>query len=370
MLQTEIVNAQRLVHTDSYQMSLGEIVGMYQEKELTINPAFQRLFRWDINQKSKLIESILLGIPIPPIFVFQTEEGTWELIDGLQRLSTILEFMGLLLGPNGKARHPSYLEGTKYLRSLHNCVWSKTDLIPELPSKEQTALDQSLKLTIKRARIGVQILKQPSEPKTKFDLFQRLNSGGTQANAQELRNSILIMVNTKCHDAIKKVAESDNFCKIFSIQAEQREKQKHMEYACRFLVHLFVPYDGKLDIEEYIDFGIISLAEGNDWAKKVQVIGDAVSLLVNSSGVDALRKFDGKKHAGKVSLVSLEAIAVGVAANITAISKLPDPKDFVKLRIQQFWSEYHTNPITSLGMRGTTRIQKTVPLGRKWFKPK
>lgn len=74
------------MRTDAYQMSIGEIVNMYSEKEITIDPEFQRLFRWDIGQKSKLIESLLLGIPLPSIFVFENEEGGWELIDGLQRI--------------------------------------------------------------------------------------------------------------------------------------------------------------------------------------------------------------------------------------------------------------------------------------------
>ena len=101
MLLNEIEQAQRLVRTDAYQMSIGEIVTMYEDKEITIDPEFQRLFRWEIGQKSKLIESLLLGIPIPSIFVFEKDDGTWELIDGLQRISTILEFMGRLREGDG-----------------------------------------------------------------------------------------------------------------------------------------------------------------------------------------------------------------------------------------------------------------------------
>jgi uncharacterized protein with ParB-like and HNH nuclease domain len=77
MLFKEIQETQRLVKTDAYQMSIGEIVTMYEDQELEINPEFQRLFRWEIGQKSKLIESLLLGIPIPSIFVFEKEDGTW-----------------------------------------------------------------------------------------------------------------------------------------------------------------------------------------------------------------------------------------------------------------------------------------------------
>jgi uncharacterized protein with ParB-like and HNH nuclease domain len=114
MLLEEINSAQRLVKTDAYQMSLGEIVSMYEAKEIIIHPEFQRLFRWNASQKSKLFESLLLGIPLPPIFVFEKEDGKWELIDGLQRLSTILEFMGVLQTPEGQLRIPSVLEATKY----------------------------------------------------------------------------------------------------------------------------------------------------------------------------------------------------------------------------------------------------------------
>ena len=118
MLNEEIVDAQRLVRTDAYQMSIGEIVSMYDNEEITIDPEFQRLFRWTISQKSKLIESLLLGIPLPPIFVFEQSDGNWELIDGLQRVSTLLEFMGLLRIPDGGLCVPSVLEATKYLPSL------------------------------------------------------------------------------------------------------------------------------------------------------------------------------------------------------------------------------------------------------------
>src|ERR1035441_10578197 len=115
MLGEEMSKAQRLVKTDAYQMSIGEIVSMYDNGEIVIDPEFQRFFRWDIGQKSKLIESILLGIPIPSIFVFEKEDGSWELIDGLQRVSTILEFMGKLRSPHGGVRSE---EHTTELQSL------------------------------------------------------------------------------------------------------------------------------------------------------------------------------------------------------------------------------------------------------------
>ena len=259
MLSDEITNTQRLVRTDAYQMSIGELVSMYGNREIIIDPEFQRLFRWDVSQKSKLVESLLLGIPLPPIFVFERENSSWELIDGLQRLSTVLEFMGQLRNPSGGLAPPSILDATKYLPSLHNAVWERSNLIPDVPPLEQQEIEKQHQLSIRRARIGVEILKRPSDNQTKYDLFQRLNAGGTQANAQELRNCIMLMVNGEYYRAIKAAAEGTHFQGVVAVTEDQIERQRHMELAVRFLVHTFVPYDGELDVEEYIDDGIVNL---------------------------------------------------------------------------------------------------------------
>ena len=101
-LETEIVKASQDIKKDGYDMSVGELLNLYSDNELIIDPEFQRFFRWDITRKTRFVESLLLGIPIPPIFVFQNEAGVWELIDGLQRLSTIFEFVGILKDPDKK----------------------------------------------------------------------------------------------------------------------------------------------------------------------------------------------------------------------------------------------------------------------------
>src|ERR1022692_1617208 len=310
MLAEEITDAQRLVRTDAYQMSIGEIVSMYENREIIINPVFQRLFRWSIGQKSRLIESLLLGIPIPSIFVFEKENGSWELIDGLQRVSTILEFMGKLRSPRGELAEPSILEGTKYLPSLHNAVWERSDLVAIVPLDDQREIEKGHQLSIRRARVGVEILKRPSDDQTKYDLFQRLNAGGTQANAQELRNCVMLMVNAKYYDVVKKAADEEPFQTVVALSEDQIEKQRHMEFAVRFLVHTYVPYDGTMDVEEYIDNGVVELAKKSDRSSASRLITRTFTLLEKVAGRDALRRFEGGKHIGKVGLVGLEGIAV------------------------------------------------------------
>jgi hypothetical protein len=369
MLSKEIEVSQRLVRTDAYQMSVGEIVNMYKDGEILVNPDFQRLFRWEASQKSRLIESILLGIPLPPIFVFERENAKWELIDGLQRLSTILEFMGLLRGPDGDIRPPSYLEATKYLPSLRNTVWEMSEAIPDLPPDQQVPLDKTAQLSVRRARLGVEILKRPSDNKTKFDLFQRLNSGGTPANPQELRNCVIIMINADYFAHLKALASLPSFREAIWLNEEQEERQKHIEYLCRFLSHVYIPYDNKLDVEEYIDEAMQLLASTAETKESTECFEFTFNILHQALGQDGLRRYNNGQGSGRVGLVALESIAVGIGKNYQAIRLLPNPAEFVRSRIVDLWSSKDVESLHVSGLRGTLRIARSVPLGAKWFKP-
>ena len=182
-LDLEVKNARKEIIADGYDMSVGEIMNLYRDHELVINPAYQRLFRWDETRKSRFIESLLLGIPVPPIFVFQDENGVWELIDGLQRLSTIFQFSGLL-----GLETPLVLSGTKFLPSLKGKRWERTS------AEIDDGIGQTLQLQIKRSKLRIEILKKESDPLAKFELFQRLNTGGESLTEQEVRNCVAVMV--------------------------------------------------------------------------------------------------------------------------------------------------------------------------------
>ena len=84
-LLKDIEAGRNTLQTDKLDMSFGEIMSMYDKEEIIINPDFQRLYRWSDYQKTRFIESIIIGIPIPPIFVAEDSKGRWELVDGLQR---------------------------------------------------------------------------------------------------------------------------------------------------------------------------------------------------------------------------------------------------------------------------------------------
>src|ERR1035437_9629676 len=146
-LQQEIDKTRAEIRTDGYPVSIGEWMSIYEKGELDIHPEFQRFFRWSLRQKSRLVESLLLGIPIPQIFVAQRPDGVWDVVDGLQRLSTIFEFTGILLDENGSRVHPLALEATTYLHGLEGRRWEDSD-------HPDQSLTVTQRLLIKRAKIG------------------------------------------------------------------------------------------------------------------------------------------------------------------------------------------------------------------------
>jgi Protein of unknown function DUF262 len=361
-LDTEIEAARRKVSTDEYGMSIGEIVTMYEKDELVINPSFQRLFRWEDHQKSKFIESILLGIPIPPVFVFETKEGTWELIDGLQRISTILEFMGLLENPKtNQIQAPSKLSATAYLPSLKNAEWNN----PKQFSK-------SLQFTFRRARLNVQILKRPSDTHTKFDLFQRLNSGGSIATPQEVRNCAVIMVDEPFFDLLVELSKNEEFASVTRITEAGEIKQKKMEFVMRFFAFTKFGFNPAYDVEEFVDKHIVEFANNAAEQQNIaNIFDETFESLDQAAGKNALRRYDraSQKFVGSVGQVALEAVAVGVAHNIKAIKAKKAPEKFILQKIKTFWSEDRVKTFSASGVSGTKRLSETIEYGRQYFAP-
>lgn len=95
-IEEVITKKRNSLKADRLDMSFGELMNMFEDGDLFITPEYQRAFRWSNFQQTRFIESVLLGIPIPPIFVAEDDKGKWEVVDGLQRISTIFSFFGVL----------------------------------------------------------------------------------------------------------------------------------------------------------------------------------------------------------------------------------------------------------------------------------
>lgn len=218
-LESEINEQRNSLSTDRLDMSFGEIMSMYERDEIIVNPEFQRLFRWDIEQKTRFIETLLLGIPIPPIFVAENEEGKWELVDGLQRTSTVLSFFGILKTMHEKNSW-SLLEGER---------------IPSLEGFNIDTIPTKFKLNLKRSTCRVEIIRWNSNYDMRFELFNRLNTGGTPLTAQEIRNCIYRGVSPKFNDFLKELASNSDFMKVTDLNNNHIEELYNEELVLRFL---------------------------------------------------------------------------------------------------------------------------------------
>jgi Protein of unknown function DUF262 len=162
--------------------SAGELIRLYENKEVNIQPAFQRMFRWSQEQQSRLIESMFLGLPVPQIVLFQRQDGVLELIDGLQRVSSLITFI--------TARRPGPPDenggtGTK----LTGC-----DILLSLNGLDFASLDGVLQLELKRKTLRAIVIRRTNDPNLRYEMFKRLNSGGSPAEAHEIRNASLRIV--------------------------------------------------------------------------------------------------------------------------------------------------------------------------------
>lgn len=366
-LDEEVAVARREIVSDGYDMSVGELTNLYKDREIRIHPEFQRLFRWDQTRKTRFIESLLLSLPLPPIFVYQGADGVWELIDGLQRLSTIFEFVGVLRGEHEELLPAATLEGTRFLPSLIDKKWA--------PSSDEAkdGIGTVQQLQIKRARMRVEILKQESDPQAKYELFQRLNTGGQNLSEQEIRNCVGVMLNPPFQAWLISLADSKAFRESIYQTDVAIERQAHVELVLRYFAFKHVPYQPGLDVHEYLDDALVRLATDKafDFKAEESVFTDTFTLLNESMGGSAFKRWTGNRFEGKFLMSVFEVVALGTSQNIDAISALGNPQshEFIRTKCQALWSHPIFMNYSGAGVRGTRRLANLLPIAGQFFRP-
>lgn len=366
-LLDEVQSARKKVVTDGYEMSLGELINLYRDDELKIDPVFQRLFRWDEERKTRFIESILLGIPFPPIFVFQDEHGVWELIDGLQRLSTLFQLTGDLKGERAEELGPLVLNGTQFLPNLNGKRWAET------AEGAADGIGQVLQIEIKRARVRVEILRSESDVTAKFELFQRLNTGGAGLTEQEVRNSIAVSINPDFYTWLTAHSNEPAFIKTTAQTETAVEAQAGVELALRFFSFRSIPYRPGLDVHEYLDRALMQMATNPDFdmASEGVVFGKTFRYLNEALGERAFKRWNGQNFTGKFLMSVFEVLATGVSFNITAFDAMSDESrsQFIRNAAQGLWANDAFTANSGAGVRGTTRLAKLLPIASQLLNP-
>ncbi|MDL2242066.1 DUF262 domain-containing protein, partial [Bacteroidales bacterium OttesenSCG-928-L03] len=207
--------------------SIFEYLRQLDKGKIVIQPDFQRNQVWKNIQKSKFIESILLNFPLPPIYLNETVESNYIVIDGLQRSTTLKEFYYGTLRLNGLEALPKY-----------NGFYYK-----DLPETLQSKFEDK-KLTI--------FILKPSTPMVViYDLFNRINTGGTQLNRQEVRNCIFIGKSTLL---LKELSEKTYFKKAISNGVSDR-RMKDREVVLRYIAFRWFDYKTEYigNMSDYIE---------------------------------------------------------------------------------------------------------------------
>lgn len=359
-LQSEVDEQRRTIRTDGYPMSINELATMYRENELELHPEFQRYFRWTVEQKSRLIESLLLGIPIPSFFVHQRNDGVWDVVDGLQRLSAIFQTMGILRDENGELLPPLTLTATKYLPMLEGRRWGANEADPE-------GIGGDLQRLLKRSKLDIKIVLRESDADTRLELFQRLNTGGTELSGQELRNCQILMVSPQVLDSLRGMADLQSFQEAVALSDKNLEEQYDVELVVRFVVLRRHTTEGLGALGQMLDDEIIDIARNNefDWDHEKEIFERTFTQLSGSLGTNAFRRCnkDGQALTGGFIVSLFEIFALGIGYHIE--ERDFSPEDIIAAHAS-FWSDQNVL-VQFRGRQAGDRLRTTLPMGRKLF---
>lgn len=215
-MQNDIISsfreAQSKLVVQTADLPLGTLAEMVEGRAIDLQPGFQRRERWSVDKQSALVESFLLNVPVPPVYLAEELDGTYTAIDGKQRLRAIADF----------------IFGRFKLRNLERLVDAEGLHFEDLPSE----ITNSLKL---RPYLRVVTLLKQTDPLLKYEVFLRLNRGGEALNAQEIRN---VAFRGKLNERIYTLSEHAFLKKQLKIENDKSAAFRDMddaEFVLRFL---------------------------------------------------------------------------------------------------------------------------------------
>lgn len=223
--ETQILEAANLVRFNVIDYSIEHLISKVESGEYYV-PEYQREFTWDKSKKSRFIESVMIGLPIPFVFFWQDEEGNFEIVDGSQRLRTLEEFVNR----NFRLSKLSILTDSK--------GYTFKDF---LESRRRKFLAQSIR--------GI-LLANDTSTSTRTEMFNRINTGGSKANEAEVRRGALPGPIT---DLIVELATHQSFIEMTPISKSLIDKREREELVVRFLAYT-TRYDQGSDNQMFVGY--------------------------------------------------------------------------------------------------------------------
>ncbi len=343
----EIPLGRRRVYADKSDRSIYELFRKFQRGDLILDPEFQRRYVWDDKKASLLIESVLLEVPIPVIYLAEENDGKFTVIDGQQRLRTFFRFL------NNEFK----------LRGL--------SVLSELNGKYFKDLDKDKQQKIEDTTLRVIEIRKESHPDVKFEIFERLNIGAVKLNDQELRNCIY---RGKYNDLIKELAEDKEFLSLLGLQ-EPHKRMYDRELGLRFLAFYNQTY---LKYKEPMKQFLNKEMENNkniseEKIKELRrVFKETVSIVKSVFGDKAFRRFipgdekdpNGRWEIRKINVGLFEIIMFGFSRYTkNQIIPLSDVIREELLYMMTSDKEF----IDSISGSGTTSAAKVTTRFKKWL---
>lgn len=217
-LSDDLATQRRKVDFDTYDISVQQLISMLDQSQIDIAPEYQRHFRWNPTQQSQLIESVFLGIPVPSLFMATNKDGTWEVVDGVQRLSTLVHFAA-----DTQLRRRLGLDPALVIEGLEK--------LPSLNGKKFSDLPQSTALQFMLRPIKVVTLSDKSDLVVRFDLFERLNTGGVLLSDQEIRACVF---RGPFNDLLQELANTTDFKTVVNMPGRKKHDRSDEELVLRF----------------------------------------------------------------------------------------------------------------------------------------
>ncbi|CAI1899336.1 Uncharacterized conserved protein [Serratia quinivorans] len=352
------------VVTDSYTISWREVINLYKESEITISPDYQRLYRWDNARQSQFIESLLLNIPTPTLFFYIDTDGKQEVIDGLQRVSTIIRFFSEEIFKRDEIEN-AISEGSH--NDLRNpTVLSDTPIITTLDGWRAKELPEKVTRTIKNARVNIVILEQETKPETKYNVFKRLNRSGVRLSDQEIRNCMARLAGNDFADRLRRLAEIDGIIEALGLNKESQKSQGVEEALLRVMASLTYSDNFNHGVSDFLDEFMFHAAEENiidiSFELKLKRTFDLINL-ANLSG-KAFKFWKDGQPSGSFSTNLLDVVAVGIFKNVDNLTPADVNKRFMHL-VNNMNDELRE--CTGAGSNTRVKLNKRISLGEMVF---
>ena len=353
-LDNQVKANRRRFRVDHFDMVISEYIERNNRNELVLDPPYQRLFRWIDIAQSQLIESILIGIPLPPIFVFQNEDYNWEIIDGVQRTNTLINILS-----------------TDSEKVFQGC-----EIITELNGKTFKELPDGLQRIVRNTRLRIEVVEETDDIFSQYLLFSRLNSNGEKLEGQEIRNFLIYKLNKNFYNTLQNISIENVFLNCLKLaknkvkEKERINKQENVEYALKFFIGRELA--NCENISKYDNIDELVTRETEKYLKKYDdiylkneylIFEETFNLIFDVFGENSFKYYHKKIN----NIANTFSISVGISYVINSLKTFENRNERIKDTVKKYFDSERYKKITASSYSPTRRMYELNKYSKDFF---